>query len=313
MLKAVQAASKRIDNYVSKTEVIKSPYLSELCDTNVYLKLENTQNTGSFKIRGACNRILTLPTQLIKKPLVTASSGNHASAFAWMVDKLQMKGLIYLPENVSGTKLEALKKYNVEIRQIGTDTVTAEVEARQFAKSQRLAYISPYNDMKIIEGQATIALEILQQVPKATHVIVPVGGGGLAAGVGSYMKRVKQKSEFWGCQPINSKVMYESIKAGKILDIESKPTLADGTAGGIELNSITFRMCKRVLDKMVLVSETEIIDAIKLMISYHDILLEGAAALPVAGLIKNRANLRRKNIVLVLTGKKISKEALQKL
>lgn len=313
MLKEVEAASRRISKYISRTEVIKSKYLSDICNTNIYLKLENTQKSGSFKIRGACNKLLTLPPGLQKKPVVTASSGNHGNAFAYLVEKLEMEGIVYLPENVSEAKLNALKAHEVEVRQVGTDTLEAELEARRFAKKHRFAYISPYNDKRIIEGQATIALEIMEQVPKVTQIVVPVGGGGLAAGVGSYMKRLKQRNVFWGCQPTNSKVMYESIKAGKIVDVESKPTYADGTAGGIEKDSITYKACQRVLDDIILVSEIEILDAIKLMIARHDILLEGAAALPVAAVIKARKKIKSRNIVLVLTGEKISKEAFAAL
>jgi len=313
MLKEVEAAHTRINKYIFQTEVIKSDVLSSICNTSIYLKLENRQNTGSFKIRGACNKLLTLPPRFKQKPVVTASSGNHGNAFAWLVHKLGMKGIIYLPENVSPAKLEALKAYKVEIRLTGDDTLQAEMEARKFAAKEKVAYISPYNDKRIIEGQATIGLEIMKQVPGVTHIVVPVGGGGLAAGVGAYMKRLKPRNEFWGCQPVNSKVMYESIQAGKILDLPSNPTLADGTAGGIEADSITFPICQRVLDKIVLVSEIEILDAIKMMIAKHQILLEGAGALPVAAVIKARKMLGRKKVVLVLTGEKISKATLNAL
>ena len=310
----VSQANTRINDYVRRTPLEYSPYISELTGANVYLKLENYQLTGSFKIRGAMNKVLALSTEIAKQGVVTASTGNHAAAVAYATKLVDTKAIIFMPETVSEIKVKNLSYFsNVEIVIAGKDSVDSELEALDYARQQKLTYISPYNDKEIISGQGTIAIEILEDLPKPDHVLVPVGGGGLIAGIAGYLKEMSPLTSIVGCQPENSAVMYHSLTEGHVLTLESKPTISDGTAGGLETNSITFPLCQNYIDDFHLVSEEEILSALKLLVEQHYMLVEGAAGLSVASVIKNKHLYANKNIVLILCGNKMSRKLLPKV
>jgi len=304
-------AEERIRVYIRETPMEHSLILSQLAEGNVYLKLENMQLTGSFKLRGALNKLLSFSKEELERGLMTASSGNHGAAFAWLMKKFDLKGTIILPETTAPTKIETLLLYGVEIKQFGDDCIKAERFGRQTAQTQGLTYIPPYNDPQIIGGQGTIGIELTRQAPDIDCVVVPVGGGGLIAGIAGYLKSENKNIEIIGCQPENSAVMYESIKAGRILDLESKPTISDGSAGGIEENTITFPICQELVDDFILLTEDEIISALKLILEKHYLLVEGAAALSVAAFIKQKNRFEGKNVVLILSGSKISLNTLR--
>jgi threonine dehydratase len=244
---------------------------------------------------------------------MTASSGNHGAAFSWALKKFGLKGSIVLPEITAPTKIDSLLLYGAEILKHGDDCIKAERFGRQAAEKQGLTYIPPYNDPRIVGGQGTIGIELMRQVPKIDCVLVPVGGGGLIAGIAGYLKSEVQDIEIIGCQPENSAVMHESIKAGKILDLESKPTISDGSAGGIEQDSITFRMCQDLVDDFILLTEDEIINALKLILEKHHMLVEGSGVLSVAAFIKQKTRFQGKNVVLILSGSKISLDTLRQI
>ncbi|HHI00109.1 MAG: threonine/serine dehydratase [Thermococcus sp.] len=309
----VLKAEKRIREYIRETPLEYSPFLSKKGNANVCLKLENFQVTGSFKIRGVFNKLLSLSEEERKKGLVTASSGNHGVAFAYATTLLGLKGIVFLPKNASQAKVQDIGQYKVELRFYGDDVAKTEEFARKFADENGMTYVPPYNDLKIIGGQGTIAIELERQLEEIDAVLVPVGGGGLISGIAGYLKEKAENVEIIGVQPENSAVMYHSIKAGRIIEMESKPTLADGTAGGIEENSITFELCKRYVDDFVLVSEKEIAGAIVLMLEKHHMLIEGAAALPVAAYLKELKRFRDKNVALVISGCRISVDTLRKI
>jgi len=311
--KEVIEAEKRIRKYIRETTLEYSPYLSQLGNCQVYLKLENIQLTGSFKIRGALNKYLSLSKTEKERNVLTASSGNHGVAFAYMLNKFGGKGTIYLPQNASQAKIGLLRLYGADLKFYGDDCIQSEMMAKETAVQNNQTYISPYNDLKIIGGQGTISIELTGQIDQIDSVLVPVGGGGLVSGIAGYLKSTNQNIEIIGCQPENSAVMYESIKAGKIVEMESKPTISDGSAGGIEQGSITFDICNKYVDDYVLVTETEIKAAIKLIIEKHFMLIEGAAALSVASFIKTRERFENKNVVLILSGSKISLDKLREI
>ncbi|MFC1725858.1 pyridoxal-phosphate dependent enzyme, partial [candidate division KSB1 bacterium] len=244
---------------------------------------------------------------------ITASTGNHGSAVAYVLKNFGINGAIYIPENATWSKVEVIRDHGANLEFYGDDCVITENYAREIAAEKDMIYIPPYNDMKIIGGQGTIATEIARQVIDIDAVFVPVGGGGLISGIAGAMKSINKKIKIIGCQPKNSAVMAESIKAGKILDIESLPTLSDGTAGGIEEGSITFDICQKYVDDFVLVSEEEIKEGIKLVLERHYKLIEGAAALAVAGYIEMIEKFKNKTVVLVLSGAKISLEQLKEV
>jgi len=304
-------AKKRIKEYIRETPLEYSPFLSKICDCNVYLKLESEQLTGSFKIRGAMNKLLSLSKLQRQKGIVTASTGNHGLAVAYGLQKLNIKGDIYLPKNAAKSKIETLKDYNAFIKFYGTDCVETEIHARQVAEEKDLIFISPYNDPQIIVGQGTIGIEILKQLPIINSIFVPVGGGGLISGIAGYIKSFKQKVRVFGCLPIASPVMAESIRAGKITDLEIEETISDATAGGIEPDAITLDICQKYVDDYFLVSEQEIKEAIYLILQKHHKVFEGASALTVAALLKHKEKFRRENVVLVISGSNISIEKLK--
>jgi len=309
----VLEAEQRIKAHIRRTPVEYSHYLSQLGACQVYLKLENIQITGSFKIRGAMNKFLSLKKEERDKRIITASSGNHAAAFAYTLKKFGGKGTIYLPNYASAAKVENLKLYDADLEFYGDDCIKAEIKARAVAKKNGYVFVSPYNDPKIVGGQGTIAVELMEQVDLIDTLLAPVGGGGLISGVAGFLKSQNRDIEIIGCQPENSAVMYESIKAGGIVDMESKPTISDGTAGGMEQGSITFDICRNNVDDFILLSEEEIRAAIRLMLEKHSMLVEGSGALTVASFLKESGRFTDKNVVLIISGAKIGLDQLKEL
>jgi len=309
----VLKAEKRIRQHIRETPLEYSPYLSRSTGSEVYLKLENIQLSGSFKFRGAMNKLLSLTKEEAGKGISTASSGNHGAATAFGLKKLGLSGTIVLPEIAAEAKIEALKLYGAEIKFHGNDCIKAEMYSRETARKNNLTYIPPYNDPQIIGGQGTIGIELKRQLENFDTVLVPVGGGGLMAGIAGYLKAVDENIEIIGCQPENSAVMYESVKAGKILDLESKPTISDGSAGGIEPGSITFDICKQYVNDFIILTEDEIKEAVKLIIEKHYILVEGSAALSAAALLKEKERFKNKTVVLIVSGSKIGLETLKEV
>jgi threonine dehydratase len=309
----VLEAELRIRNHIRRTPLDHSLYLSKLTGGEIHLKLENMQHSGSFKLRGALNKMLSLSPKEKQKGLITASSGNHGAAFGWAACRFGLRGIIYLPRTVSSAKLESLELYGMDIRLHGEDCIETEMFAKHKAEEEGLTFISPYNDPRIIGGQGTIAVELVQELDAIDSVLVPIGGGGLISGIAAHMKTIDPQVEIIGCQPINSKVMYDSIQAGEILDIPSLPTLSDGTAGGIERGTVTFAICRRLVDDFILVGEDEIKDALRLMIDKHALLVEGAAALSVAALLQQPERFSGRTAALILSGGKISRETLRSI
>lgn len=306
----VLEAEDRIRLQVRQTPLEPSLWLGQISGSEVYLKLENLQITNSFKIRGALNKILSLSEEERQGGIVTASSGNHGAAVAYLLRRFGLHGSIYIPETVSRAKVDTLRVYGADLVEVGTDGIEAEIAARETAEREGRVYISPYNDAKIIGGQGTIGLELESQLEGIDAVFCPVGGGGLAAGVAGYLKSSDAQIRFVGCQPRNSSVMYESVREGRILDLPSEPTLSDGTAGGIEMDSVTFPVCRDRVDEYVLVDEEEIASSIRLMLEKHHLLVEGAAALSVAAFVRQAAAFRGARVVLVITGARISADTL---
>ena len=307
----VLEAESRIRWHVRETPLEPSIWLGRVGACEVYLKLENLQITSSFKYRGASNKLLSLSDEERQRGVVTASSGNHGSAMAYLMRKFGINGSIYVPETISPAKVEAMRLLGVEPVVFGMDGVEAELEARRMAGAIDQIYISPYNDAKIIGGQGTIGLELESQLEGIDAVFCPVGGGGLAAGVAGYLKSLDAQLHFVGCQPIMSAVMYESVKERRIVDRASQPTLADGTAGGIEEGSLTFPVCRDLIDEFVVVEEEEIASAIRIIIEKHHLLIEGAAALSVAAFLRVAQSYKGQRVVLIISGARISPDALR--
>ena len=306
-------AANRINSYIRETPLDYSPYFSELTGANVYLKLENLQYTGSFKLRGAFNKLLTLSEEDRARGGVAASSGNHGAAIAYAMNELGVSGPIFVPEQTSSTKVDAIKRAGGDVRFFGTDGLDTETHAREYAAENGMVYLSPYNDPDVIAGQGTCGVEIAQQLSDIDAVFIAVGGGGLISGVGAFLKSVNPAMSVVSCQPAASAVMTESIKAGKIIDLPSEPTLSDGTAGGIEADAITSDICRDITDEFMVVSEEQIAEAMRGLIDAHHMLPEGAAGVALAGLLASADKYRDKNVVVVICGGNVSRETLKKV
>ena len=306
----VVQADKRISAHIRRTPLEFSPYLSGLADAQVYLKLENYQLSGSFKLRGALNKYLSLSQDEQKKGVVTASTGNHGAAVATVLKRFQSDGVIYLPETASAVKVEYLRLLGAKLLFEGSDCVEAEIAARKKAEHEGKCFISPYNDLQVAAGQGVIGIELAASIEHIDSLLAPVGGGGLVAGVAGYLKWQQPRIRIIGCQPENSAVMAHSVAAGRILDMTSRPTISDGTAGGIEADAITFAICQRVVDEFELVGEPEICSAVSLILEKHFMLIEGAAALSVAAFCRSPERFKGQRVVLLLSGARLSPDTL---
>jgi threonine dehydratase len=306
----VRIASKLIGNLVERTPLIYSQYFSRLCNGEVYLKLENRQITNSFKIRGALNKMLNLSPKQRKQGVVTASAGNHAQAVAIAAEKLRIPARIVVPRNTPKIKIERIKQYNVELQVVGEIYDEAEQTAIELAEKEGLIYISPYNDRFVIAGQGTIGLEILEDLGFLNTIVVPVGGGGLISGIALAVKSLKPEIEIVGAQSVASPVMYESMKAGKIISMEVEESIADGLHGGIESQSITFDIVQEYVDGILLVEEKTIKKAIYLLAEKENQIVEGAGATPIALLLEQGEKFKGKRVVAILSGGNIEEEQL---
>jgi len=298
---------------VRETPLTFSPQFSSATGVNVYFKLENLQHTGSFKLRGATNRLMTLSAEQRARGCVVASSGNHGAGVAYAMQQLGVAGVIFVPDKTSQTKVDAIRSYGGEVRFHGTDGLDTELHAREFATRQDMFYVSPYNDSEVIAGQGSCGVEIAAQLPDIDAVFIAVGGGGLISGVGSVLKEHNPAVRVIACQPAASAVMAHSVEAGEILELPSDPTLSDGTSGGIEADTITFDLCRAVTDDFVLVDEEEIAAAMCDFMDAEHQLLEGAAGVAIAGLIKNKTEFQGRNAVILICGANISRETLRKI
>ncbi len=310
---AVDAAAERIAPHVLKTPVIEAPYLSAELGCRVLLKLENIQKTGSFKIRGATNKILQLSDEDREKGIVTASSGNHGAASSLAAKLTGCSVDIYVPETTSPAKLALMERLGGTVHIFGEEGGLSEREAHRVAAEQGRSYVSPYNDPVIVAGQGTIGRELIEQVPDMDAVVISVGGGGLAGGISGYVKSVRPEVETLGCSPEASAAMIASIRAGQYVEVPHTETLSDGTAGGMDEDTVTFPLCRDNLDLLELVTEEEIADAFRDIFVHEHLLVEGAAAVTLAALRKQAGRFKGKTVVLVMCGANISPEVVKGL
>ena len=307
----IEQAAVRIGPHILHTPLMHSGFLSALNGGEVHLKLESEQHTGSFKARGALNKVLATPEHEKANGLVTASSGNHAQGFARALGISGDRGLVFLPENAVPSKVEALGQYPVELRFEGADCLQSELIARAYAEEHGMVWVSPYNDPLVIAGQGTIGKEIAEDLPGVDAVFATVGGGGMMSGVASWIKSARPGATVVGCWPENSPEMCLSIRQGEIVAMdESLDTLSDGSAGGLEPGAITFELCRGLIDDFVLQSEDEIAAAIRWMVEKHHKVIEGAAAVALGAYMKQAQRLQGKKVVIVICGGNISAEVL---
>lgn len=306
----IAAAEQRIRRHVLETPLVPSPSLSEETGTEVWMKCENLQVTGSFKIRGATNRLLAIPEPARRRGVVAASSGNHGIAISHAGAALGIPVSVYVPGHASPAKTAAMRRLGATVIAFGTDGLDTEEEARRVAEADGRCYVSPYNDLDVVAGQGSIGVELRRQLEGIGVVVVAVGGGGLIGGIAAYLKHHDPKVRIVGAQPANSRVMTASVAAGHVVDIPSLPTLSDGTAGGIEADSVTFPLCRELVDDWVEVPEAEIARAMRHAIEVEHLLIEGSAAVAVAAVARSRA-IRGERVVAVLCGANVSADTLR--
>lgn len=298
----INKAVVRLQPYRLETPCYKSLALSNLTGANVYLKCEHLQVTGSFKIRGALNKMLSLSPAQLETGIVTASSGNHGKAVAYAANLLGCTADIFLPRDTPKSKLQVIEMLNAHIFQSADECGEAERLAQQYAHEVGKVYISPYNDADVVAGQGTIGYEIAQQIPNVDAVFASVGGGGLISGIGCYLSEMAQMV---GCWPENSPALYRALEAGAIQDVPERPTLSDGTAGQVVPDAITLALCQDLIEQKVKVSEDEIKKALRLLADVEQFMIEGAAGVALAAFIKTAEKYRGKTVVLVLCGRNI--------
>jgi len=303
----ILAAYDRIAPYVRQTP------LEQSAELGAYLKLEHLQHTGSFKFRGASNKIALLTPEQAAAGVVTASNGNHGLGVAAASQARGIAAEVFVSSHVSASKARRIEAMGARIHCAGGDPLTAELAARRAAGATGRVFISPYNDLDVVAGQGTIGVELHRQLPQIDAVFVAVGGGGLIGGIGEYLKAVSPQTEIVGCWPENSPVMHECLKAGRIVKVAERPTLSESTAGGLEPGSVTFDVCRRVIGRAVLVSEEETLRAMRLILETEHWVIEGAAGVAVAAFLQEASRWQGRNAIVVICGRNVSAEVSHKL
>ena len=306
-------AREKIKPYIKETPLYYSNFFSDFCKGKVYFKLENEQITNSFKIRGATNKILNLSEEEKKRGILAVSSGNHAQAIGVVSELFGIPAKIVIPKSTPENKIKKIRKYEVELILEGKNYDEAEHYARTIAKNDSATFVSGYNDKEIVSGQGTIGLELLEQEPNLTDVLVPLGGGGLLAGIVTALKAKKPSINVVGVQTEACPAFYESLKVGKIVDVKMYDSIADGMYGGIEQDSITFDIIKEKIDEVLLVKEQSIRKALSLIWRKENIRVEGAAAAAVAPILENKSRFNNRALICILSGGNIDESLFQKI
>jgi threonine dehydratase len=303
----------QLADHIVRTPLVEYVAAGEAAKSTLLVKCEHQQRTGSFKLRGALSKILSLSAAEKDRGIVTSSSGNHGLGVAQALELLGGRGTICVPETVSPAKRSALSRFDVEIRTLGKNAGETELLGRELADELGMTYVSPYNDLDVIAGQGTIGREIVEQLGSGPldAVVVSVGGGGLISGVAASVKAALPATRIIGAQPANDAAMAASVQAGRIVEIDALPTISDGTAGGIEPGAVTFALCAELVDEWLLVTEEQIYDALRLTIDTEHQLIEGAAAVAIAAAIEFGRVHPDQTLAALSCGANISSSALR--
>ncbi len=306
----VYRADKQLSGVVKKTRLIYSDFFSEQSGNEVFIKPENMQHTGAFKLRGAYNKISQLTAEEKTKGVITSSAGNHAQGVAFAAQRLGVKAVICMPATTPILKIEATRAYGAEVVLHGDSFDDAYLYSLELQKKHGYIYVHPFNDRDVLLGQGTTALEIINELKDVDAILVPIGGGGFASGVALATKVVSPHVKVIGVEPENAACMKAALDAGKIVTLKSADTVADGcavkTAG-----TLTFEFCKKYLDEIITVNEMEIMSALLSLIEKHKLIAEGAGVLSLAAL--NKLNFKGKKIVAIVSGGNIDISTLSGL
>jgi threonine dehydratase len=300
VLPLIDEAAGRVYSVAKETPLVA---LGEAPGTpsGAFAKLEQLQTTGSFKLRGAANKLMSLDAAAAAAGVITSSTGNHGLGVATAASLLGIDAEVFLSTQVSAAKRDKILARGARIRLIGEDPLAAELAARAAALESGRTYVSPYNDKYVIAGQGTIGVELVRQLPDLDAIFIATGGGGLISGVGSYLRHAAPRAEVIGCWPENSPVLYACLKAGRIFDAPESTTLSESTAGGVEEGSITFELCREVMHRGVLVPEDEILRAMRWGHA-RGWAMEGASGVALAAYFKEAALYAGKKVVVLICG-----------
>jgi threonine dehydratase len=306
----IEEAHRALRPQVAITPLSHSPLLSKLTGCEVYLKCEHLQHTGSFKFRGASNKLRVLDTQASRNGVITASNGNHGQGIALAGKLAGVPVTVYAAASASPVKLDAIRGFGAEVILIDGAPLDAELEAAREAKRQKKIFVSPYNDLDVIAGQGTIGVELHEQADAVTDkdiaaAFVAVGGGGLIAGIGAALRELRPATAVVGCWAANATAMYSSLEAGAIVEVDESDTISDGTTGGIEPGSVTFDLCRKVIREKVLVPEQDIRAAMKLLAQTDRWMVEGAAGVALAAMLRLAPRYQGRAVAVVLCGRNI--------
>jgi len=307
----IRSARERIASTAIRTPLVHSRWLSSESHRNVFLKLECFQLTGSFKLRGAMAKLSSLNEEERSRGVLTVSAGNHGLAVAHCSEVLGLDATIVVPESASKAKVNNIRRYPVTLIERGASYDDAERAARAMELESGKTFVSPYNDREVIAGQGTIGLELLEDLPDLDAVVVPVGGGGLLAGVAIAVNAIAPRIKVYGAEPAVSPTMSAALEAGRIIEIEEDPTIADGCAGNVEPGSMTFPIIQRLVDGMILVNETAIRNQIAGIAGEEHLMIEGSAAVSIAALDDDRLAGRR--VAAIVSGRNITLEVFAEI
>jgi threonine dehydratase len=308
-------AAMRLRKVVTRTPLTFNHNLSRRYACNVYLKREDLQVVRSYKLRGAYNMMSSLPPEQLQKGVVCASAGNHAQGFAYSCKKLSIKGVVFMPIPTPKQKVNQTRMFgedNVEIVLIGDTFDDCAVAARQFTEENGMTFIPPFDDPRIIEGQGTVGLEVLEDLSEVDYVFVPVGGGGLVSGVGAYFKTYSPKTKIIGVEPEGAPSTVEALKAGHPVTLESIDRFIDGAAVK-RIGDLTFSIIKEVLDDMRLVPEGKVCSTILKLYNEDAIVVEPAGAMSIAVLDDFKDEIKGKNVVCIVSGSNNDIDRMQEI
>ncbi|WP_050637275.1 threonine ammonia-lyase [Candidatus Stoquefichus sp. SB1] len=298
-LEQFQEAKKRVDEVIIPTPLIYSEAFSKECKNEVYIKPENLQRTGAFKIRGAYNKIVKMNDEAKKKGLIASSAGNHAQGVAYAAHKLGVKATIVMPKHTPLIKVEATQSHGAEVVLAGEVYDDSYNAACKLQKENGYTFVHPFNDEDVIEGQGTIALEILEELPNADIILVPVGGGGLISGIACAAKAIKPTIKIIGVEPEGAASALAAINEDQVVALKEAVTIADGTAVK-QIGEITFDYIKEYVDGIITVSDYELMDAFLLLVEKHKLVAENSGILSLAALSK--LNEKNKKVVSLISG-----------
>jgi threonine dehydratase len=311
-LKDIQAARKQLKGVVRNTPLKRSSTLSKLTDSNFYLKLENFQRTGSFKVRGATVKVESLTKEERAKGVVAASAGNHAQGVAYAATRAGIASHIFMPENAPIAKIRATRGYGAAVHLIGQDYQDAYEAAVEFQKESGATFVHAFEDKHIMAGQGTLGLEIAEELPEVDTVIIPIGGGGLISGMATALKEKRPNVRIIGVQAEGASTVADSLDKGRVVPIDKVKTIADGIACR-NLGEMAFGCIQRLVDEVVTVTEAEIASAILFLLERTKTTVEGAGAVTLAAAMHHKLDLKGQTVCAVISGGNIDITLLSRI